>query len=183
MSLRKRAKIKETTINDFELRYQHSIVGYSPENSESVKQYSGSVWASLISSLGVAWYDCSLCQFFSYVSTFSRKYQKLGRNSCQTCYFLTSLLPICVSLLWSGWNRRHHFQIFLLLHWVTSAVTATLYDFGNSSYWNTKFEHHLFLSLQEFYLNKDKLKLKYHISNLMMKRDLETKKKMHGLLL
>ena len=74
MSLRKRAKIKEMTINDFELRYQHSIVGYSPENSESVKQYSGSVWASLISSLGVAWYDCSLCQFFSNVSTFSRKH-------------------------------------------------------------------------------------------------------------
>ena len=92
-------------------------------------------------------------------------------------FFLTSLLPICVSLLWSGWNTRHHFKIFLLLHWVTSAVTATLYDSGNSSYWNTKFDHHLFLSLQEFYLNKDKLTLKYHISNLMMKRDLQTKKK------
>lgn len=101
----------------------------------------------------------------------------MERNSGQTCYFLTSLLPICVSLLWSGWNTRHHFQIFLLLHGVTSAATATLYDSGNSSYWNTKFDHHLFLSLQEFYLNKDKLKLKYHISNLMMKRDLETKKK------
>ena len=97
IGLRKRAKIKETTINDFELRYQRSIVGYSPENNESVKQCSRIVWASLISSLGVAWYDL-------------------------------------VSLLWSGWNTRHHFQIFLLLHWVTSAVTATLYDSGNSSY-------------------------------------------------
>ena len=55
MGLRKRAKIKETTINDFELRYQRSIVGYSPENSESVKQYSRIVWASLIYSLGVAY--------------------------------------------------------------------------------------------------------------------------------
>lgn len=74
MSLRKRAEIKETTINDFELRYQRSIVGYLPENSESVKQSSRIVWAFLISSLGFSWYDCSLYQFFSYVSTISRKH-------------------------------------------------------------------------------------------------------------
>ena len=44
---------------------------------------------------------------------------------------------------------------------------------NNQMPWNTKFDKHLFLCLQELYVNKDKLKLKYHISNLMMRRDFD----------
>ena len=36
-----------------------------------------------------------------------------------------------------------------------------------------KCDQHLFFSLLELYFKKDKLELEYHISNLIMKRDLE----------
>ena len=34
-------KLKETTVNNFELRLDRSIEEYTRENSESVKQYAG----------------------------------------------------------------------------------------------------------------------------------------------
>ena len=59
-------------------------------------------------------------------------------------------------------NTRLPFQTFLLFNSVTSAVTAyisvfkqTVHDPGNSSDWNTKFVHHLFLALRKFDLNED----------------------------
>lgn len=61
-------KLKDTTINECKLRYHWSIVGYTLDNSESVKQYSRIVWASTISSLRVTRYDCLLHQFFSNMS-------------------------------------------------------------------------------------------------------------------
>ena len=44
-------------------------------------------------------------------------------------------------------------------------------DHGNSSHWNTEFVLILFLALQKFDLNEDKLELEYLISNLI-RRDL-----------
>lgn len=82
------ARIKETTINNFESRYHRSVVGYTPEKSESVKQHSRISQASLIPSFGVTLHDYSLCQFFSIGSSFSGKHQKLKRNLGQTCIFL-----------------------------------------------------------------------------------------------
>ena len=58
-------KLKETTVNHFALRHYWWIEVYTcSEHSESVKQYARIVWASLISSLEFARYDC-LPQRFS----------------------------------------------------------------------------------------------------------------------
>ena len=57
-------KLKETTVNYFDLRYHYSIKGYTREDSNSVIQYARNVWASLFSSLDVVWYDCPLHRFF-----------------------------------------------------------------------------------------------------------------------
>ena len=51
-------KLKETTVNYFALRHHWSIEEYTREHSESVKRYTRIAWASLISSLKVARYDC-----------------------------------------------------------------------------------------------------------------------------
>ena len=51
-------KLKETTVNYFEFRHQQSIEEYTRDNSELVNQDAIIVWASLISSLEVARYDC-----------------------------------------------------------------------------------------------------------------------------
>ena len=51
-------KLKETTANYFEFRHQQSIEEYTRDNSELVNQDAIIVWASLISSLEVARYDC-----------------------------------------------------------------------------------------------------------------------------
>ena len=52
-------KLKETTVNHFALRHYWWVEVYTcSEHSESVKQYARIVWASLISSLEFARYDC-----------------------------------------------------------------------------------------------------------------------------
>ena len=51
-------KLKETTVNYFEFRHQQSIEECTRDNSELVNQDARIVWASLISSLEVARYDC-----------------------------------------------------------------------------------------------------------------------------
>ena len=52
-------KLKETTVNHFALRHYWWIEVYTcKEHSESVKQYARIVWASLISFLEFARYDC-----------------------------------------------------------------------------------------------------------------------------
>ena len=51
-------KLKETTVNYFEFRHHSSIEEYTSDGSELVNQDVRIVWASLISSLEVARYDC-----------------------------------------------------------------------------------------------------------------------------
>ena len=51
-------KLKKKTVNYFALRHHWSIEEYTREHSESVKRYARIAWASLISSLKVARYDC-----------------------------------------------------------------------------------------------------------------------------
>ena len=62
-------KLKEMTVNYFKFRHHQSIEEYARNNSELVNQ--GAVWASLLSSLEVAGYDCLPQHFFPYVSTSS----------------------------------------------------------------------------------------------------------------
>ena len=52
-------KLKETTVNHFALRHPWWIEVYTcSEHGKSVKLYARTVWASLISSLEVARYEC-----------------------------------------------------------------------------------------------------------------------------
>ena len=51
-------KLKETTVNYFEFGHQQSNEEYRRDNSELVNQDARIVWASLISSLEVARYEC-----------------------------------------------------------------------------------------------------------------------------
>ena len=52
-------KLKETTVNHFALRHSWWIEVYTcSEHGKSVKLYARTVWASLISSLEVARYEC-----------------------------------------------------------------------------------------------------------------------------
>ena len=51
-------KLKETTVNYFKLRHHRSIEEYTLDNSETVNQDARIAWASLMSSLEVARYDC-----------------------------------------------------------------------------------------------------------------------------
>ena len=46
------------TVNYFALRHQWKIEVYTREHSELIKQYARIIWASLISSIEVARYDC-----------------------------------------------------------------------------------------------------------------------------
>ena len=64
-------KLKETTVNYFEFRHHSSIEEYTSDGSELVNQDVRIVWASLISSLEVARYDCLPHHFFPNVSTSS----------------------------------------------------------------------------------------------------------------
>ena len=66
-------KSKETTGKYFALRHHRSIEECTRENSESVKQYTKIVLASLRSSLEVARYDCLPQNVFLNVSTTSDK--------------------------------------------------------------------------------------------------------------
>ena len=50
--------MKETTVNYFEFKHHPSIEEYRSDRSELVNQDARIVWASLISSLEVARYDC-----------------------------------------------------------------------------------------------------------------------------
>ena len=51
-------KLKETTVNYFEFRHHQSIEECTRDNSELVNQDARIQWASLISSLEVARYEC-----------------------------------------------------------------------------------------------------------------------------
>ena len=64
-------KLKETTVNYFEFKHHPSIEEYRSDRSELVNQDARIVWASLISSLEVARYDCLPHRFFPNVSTSS----------------------------------------------------------------------------------------------------------------
>ena len=50
--------MKETPVNYFEFRHQQSVEECTRDNSELVNQDARIVWASPISSLEVARYDC-----------------------------------------------------------------------------------------------------------------------------
>ena len=50
--------MKETTVNYFKLRHHRSIEEYTRDNNETVNQDARIAWASLMSSLEVARYDC-----------------------------------------------------------------------------------------------------------------------------
>ena len=50
--------MKGTTVNYFEFGHHQSFEEYTSDNSELVNQDARLVWASLISSLEVARYDC-----------------------------------------------------------------------------------------------------------------------------
>ena len=115
------------------------------ENSESVKQYARNVRASIISSLNVARYDCSLHSFLYCV--------KLLRN--------------CTKL-----KRIVTFNLLFFQFFSFDYSTKFFNDHGNSIHWNTKFVLYLFLVLLKFDLNEDKLEQAYLISNLTTKRDL-----------
>ena len=64
-------KLKETTVNYFEFGHQQSNEEYRRDTSELVNQDARIVWASLISSLEVARYDCLPHHFSPNVSTSS----------------------------------------------------------------------------------------------------------------
>ena len=61
-------KLRETTVNYIEFGHQ-SIEEYRRDNNVLVNQEARIVWASFISSLEVARYDCLPHHFFPYVST------------------------------------------------------------------------------------------------------------------
>ena len=88
-------KFKQTTVNYSEFRDQQSIEEYTRDNSELVNQDAKIVWASLISSLEVARYNC-LPQHFSpsvLASSVSRKNQKNSFSTrVWTCSFLKLFL-------------------------------------------------------------------------------------------
>ena len=56
-------KLKETTVNIFELRLDRSIEEYTRENSESVKQYARIGLLLYLLLKLPAWYDCLLHHF------------------------------------------------------------------------------------------------------------------------
>ena len=89
-------KLKETTVNNFEFRHQQSIEECTRDNSELVNQDARIVWASLISSLEVARYDCLPHHFSPNVSTSSvsrKNYkEKSLSTSVWTCNFLKLFL-------------------------------------------------------------------------------------------
>ena len=63
-------KLRETTVNYIEFGHQ-SIEEYRRDNNVLVNQEARIIWASFISSLEVARYDCLPHHFFPYVSTSS----------------------------------------------------------------------------------------------------------------
>ena len=63
--------MKETTVKYFEFGHQQSNEEYRRDTSELVNQDARIVWASLISSLEVARYDCLRHNFFPNDSTAS----------------------------------------------------------------------------------------------------------------
>ena len=73
-------KLKETPVNNFELRHHRSTEEYASENSELVTQYAKIVWVSLKSSLEIALYGFLLHRFIPNVSTSSDKRRKLKRK-------------------------------------------------------------------------------------------------------
>ena len=121
------------------------------ENNESVKQYARNVRASLISSVYVARYDCSLHSFLYCV--------KLLRN-------FTKLKRIVTFKLLFFQFFSFDYSCFMIV-----LIKPNFNDHGDSSHWNTKFVLYLFLALLKFDLNEDKLELAYLISNLTTKRD------------
>ena len=69
--VRENEKLKGTTVNYFEVGHHQSFEEYTSDNSELVNQDARIVWASLISSLEVARYDCLPHHFSPNVSTSS----------------------------------------------------------------------------------------------------------------
>ena len=61
-------KLKETTVNYLEFRHHQSIEDYKCNNSKLVNKDARIIWASLISSLEVAGYDCLPHHFFPFFS-------------------------------------------------------------------------------------------------------------------
>ena len=145
-------KLKETTVNYFEFRHHSSIGEYTSDGSELVNQDVRIVWASLISSLEVARYDCLPHHFFPNVSTSSvsrkNKKEKSFSTRVWTCNFL-KFSSFGYRFMIVLWLEIHgvFLRFFLLLDSVTSAVTTynvgffkpTVHDLSNSSWWSTKF--------------------------------------------
>ena len=91
-------KLKETTVNYFESRHHHSIEEYTRDNSELVNQDARIVWASLISSLEVARYNCLPHHFFNQPPLFRVKIKKKSFSTyVWTCNFL-KLFPFWLLL-------------------------------------------------------------------------------------
>ena len=140
-------KLKETTLNYFEFRHQQSIGEYTRDNSELVNQDVRIVWASLISSLEVARYDC-LPHHFSLMFQPPLFRVKIKKKSHFQLVF-----ELVISYNFSSfgyysfmivlWLEIHgvFLRFFLLFDSVTSAVTTynvcvykpTAHDLGNSS--------------------------------------------------
>ena len=121
-------KLKETTVNHFALRHYWWIEVYAcSEHGNLVKKYARIVWASFISSLEVARYDCLPHRFSptfqSPLFSVENWKKKVIFNSCvNLCNFLKLfrfwLLLFHVSWLSSG------LRFLLLFNSRTSAVTA-----------------------------------------------------------
>ena len=126
-------KLKETTVNRFALRhYWWTEVYTCSEHGKSVKLYARIVWASLISSLEVARYDCLPHRFsptFQPPLFSVENWKKVVFSSClNLCNFWKLfrfwLLVSCFMIvLWLEINDVF-LRFFLLFHSITSVVTA-----------------------------------------------------------
>ena len=127
-------KLKETTVNHFALRHYWWIEVYAcSEHGNLVKQYARIVWASFISSLEVARYDCLPHRFsptfqpplFS-VENWKKK-QFLTRVWTgvifENFFALATLVSCFMIVLWREINDVF-LRFFLLFNSITSAVTA-----------------------------------------------------------
>ena len=121
-------KLKETTVNYFESRHHQSIEEYRRDNSELVNQDARIVWASLISSLEVARYNCLPHHFFNQPPLFRVKIKKKSFSTyVWTCNFLKNFSRSCFYyFIFVLWLEIHgvFLRFFLLFDSVTSAVTS-----------------------------------------------------------
>ena len=114
-------KLKETTVNYFEFRHHRSVEEYACDSGELVNQDARIVWASLISPLEVARYDCLSHHFSPNVSTSSVSRKNLKEKSFSTsvwtCDFLKRFLFWLLSFHYCplAGNTRRLFEILSVI--------------------------------------------------------------------